>query len=249
MPRTDEERQKARLIATVVRKARRRFKGDRRAAADRFLSQYYRHVPPHDLVEHSPDTLFGAALAHWKLGTTRIPGKPSVRVYNPSMKTDGWRADHTVVEIVTDDMPFLVDSVTAELNRQGLTVHLIIHPVLKVRRDRRGRLRGLVETDESGTGVGAESFMQFAVTGQSSERLAEIAATMEAVINDVRAAVEDWRPIRNTMAADAAEVREFLRWIHDDHFTFLGFREFLIRGDGERATVSVNRKAGLGILR
>jgi glutamate dehydrogenase len=264
MPRTDEEQQKADLIATVVRKARRQFKGNRRAAADRFLSQYYRHVPPHDLVGQSPDTLFGAALAHWKLGTTRISGKSAVRVYNPSMKTDGWRSDHTVVEIVTDDMPFLVDSVTAGLNRQGLTVHLIIHPVLKVRRNRAGRLSEVLQAEESGTGVGAESFMHFEVTGQSGERLAEIAASTEAVINDVRAAVEDWRPIRNTMAAiieelgsppanvpaeDAAEVREFLRWIHDDHFTFLGFREFLIRGDGERATVSVNRKAGLGILR
>ncbi len=264
MPRTDEERQKADLIATVVRKARRRFTGDRRAAADRFLSQYYRHVPPHDLVEHSPDTLFGAALAHWKLGTTRIPGKSSVRVYNPSVKTDGWRADHTVVEIVTDDMPFLVDSVTAELNRQGLAVHLIIHPILKVRRGRAGRLAEVLQAEESGTGVGAESFMHFEVTGQSGERLAGIAASVEAVINDVRAAVEDWRPIRNTMAAiieelesppanvpaeDAAEVRDFLRWIHDDHFTFLGYREYLIKGGGERATVSVNRKAGLGILR
>ena len=264
MPRTNEEQQKANLIATVVRKARRRFKGNRRAAADRFLSQYYRHVPPHDLLEQSPDSLFGAALAHWNFGTTRAPGKAAVRVYNPSVKKHGWRSEHTVVEIVTDDMPFLVDSVTAELNRQGLIVHLIIHPILKVRRDKSGRLRELVETDESGTGVAAESFMHFEVTGQSGERLAGITASMEAVINDVRAAVEDWRPIRNTMAAiieelesppanvpaeDAAEVRDFLRWIHDDHFTFLGFREYLIKGDGERATVSANRKAGLGILR
>ncbi|MFQ5618300.1 MAG: NAD-glutamate dehydrogenase [Rhodospirillales bacterium] len=264
MPRTDDEQQKTDLIATVVRKARRQFKGKRRAAADRFLSQYYRHVPPHDLLEQSPDTLFGAALAHLKLGTTRIPGKSSVRVYNPSVKKDGWRSDRTVVEIVTDDMPFLVDSVTAELNRQGLTVHLIIHPILKVRRDRGGRLAEVLPAEKSGTGVGAESFMRFEVTAQSGARLAEIAAGVEAVINDVRAAVEDWRPIRNKMAAiieelesvpadvpaeDAAEVRDFLQWIHDDHFAFLGFREYKIKGDGKRATVSVNRKAGLGILR
>ncbi|MCH7956500.1 MAG: NAD-glutamate dehydrogenase, partial [Proteobacteria bacterium] len=156
MPRTGEEQQKADLIATVVRKAHRQFKGNRRAAADRFLSQYYRHVPPHDLLEQSPDTLFGAAMAHWTFGANRTPGKAAVRVYNPSEKTDGWRSDRTVVEIVTDDMPFLVDSVTAALNRQGLIVHLIIHPVLKVRRDKSGRLRELVETDESGTGVAAE---------------------------------------------------------------------------------------------
>ena len=69
------------------------------------------------------------------------PGTPKVRVYNPRFEEHGWQSTHTAVEIVTDDMPFLIDSVSMELNRRGCGVHLIIHPVLRVRRDADGAAR------------------------------------------------------------------------------------------------------------
>ena len=49
-------------------------------------------------------------------------GMPKVRVYNPEFEQHGWRTGHTVVEVVTDDMPFLVDSTTMELSGHGPTV-------------------------------------------------------------------------------------------------------------------------------
>ncbi|MFX8786199.1 hypothetical protein ABTM90_20465, partial [Acinetobacter baumannii] len=66
-------------------------------------------------------------------------------VYNPRLAEHGWASTHTVVEIVNDDMPFLVDSITAELNRRDISVHLVVHPVLRVARDQAGALAGLAE--------------------------------------------------------------------------------------------------------
>ena len=76
-------------------------------------------MPPEDLAELDPLDLYGAALAHWSFARQREPGAASVRVYNPDFEQHGWQSAHTVVEIVTDDMPFLVDSTTMELSGQG----------------------------------------------------------------------------------------------------------------------------------
>ncbi|MFQ5765542.1 MAG: NAD-glutamate dehydrogenase domain-containing protein, partial [Rhodospirillales bacterium] len=187
-----------------------------------------------------------------------------VRAFNPDPKKDGWHSDHTIIEIVNGDMPFLVDSVTAELNCQDLTVHLVIHPLLKVRRGKGGKFQGIVDAGEPADGAGDESFMHVQVTHQSGARLKEIEKAIRAVLGDVRVAVNDWLAMRGKMAAlidelastpkdvhpeDAAEIREFLRWIHDNHFTFLGFREYHHRGSGKNASITVDAKSGLGILR
>ena len=70
----------------------------------------------------------------------RHPGHAKIRIYNPDPTTDGWSSPHTIVEIVNDDMPFLVDSVSLAINASGRTVHLVIHPILSVMRDPKGRL-------------------------------------------------------------------------------------------------------------
>ena len=104
------------------------------------MRQYYRWVPPEDLAERDPLDVYGMALAHFNLARRRTPGTSTVRVYNPEYDSHGWRSTHTAVEVVTDDMPFLTDSVTMELSRLGFGVHLLIHPVVQVRRDAEGRL-------------------------------------------------------------------------------------------------------------
>ena len=93
-----------------------------------------------DLVHRSADDLAGAMLSHWQFGATRAPGRPKVRALSPTLADDGWVSRHSVIEIVNDDMPFLVDSTTLEIHRQGLTLHLIVHPILAVRRDAAGAL-------------------------------------------------------------------------------------------------------------
>ena len=250
------DRRKAELVKRIVAKARALGGKSGGASVERFVRLYYEHVPPRDMVDQTPENLAGAALSHWALAGRRKSGEAKVRVYNPSPAKDGWAAERTVVEIVNDDMPFLVDSVTAALNQEDVVVHLVIHPLVRTRRDKGGRLSGL---DDDGT---SESFMHFEITTQSGDRLAGIRAAVESVLRDVRAAVEDWRSMRGRMmaiideagarrdpTADQAEDREFLQWIHDDQFTFLGYRDYDVKTVGGQTKVVVDPKTGLGILR
>jgi glutamate dehydrogenase len=263
------EKLKSELIDRVLEEASSRLERARAAVIERFIRQFYANVPPDDLVGHSPDDLFGAAVSLWTFGARRQRGSAKVRVYNPRLDEHGWHSPHTVVEIVNDDMPFLVDSVTAALNRRELTVYLVIHPIVRTERDESGQLLGLAGDADAAAGPGrvvaSESFMQVWISEQTSaDRLAEIRQGLEDVLADVRAAVEDWSAMRGRVAEtletlattppplpeqEIEEATAFLRWLDADHFTFLGYREYDFLGEGEGATLAIREGSGLGILR
>ena len=100
-----------------------------------FVERYFRHVPTDELTSRAPEVYAGAARSHLELARDRLPGVANVRVYNPSTETDGWSNARTIIQVVTDDMPFLVDSVTGALVTAGIDIHLIVHPQLVVARD------------------------------------------------------------------------------------------------------------------
>lgn len=114
-----------------------------------YLQRYYLHTAPEDIEGRDPIDVFGAASSHYRLAEERPQGKANVRVHTPTVEENGWTCSHSVVEVVTDDMPFLVDSVTNELSRQGRGIHVVIHPQVVVRRDVTGKL---VEVLTDGTG-------------------------------------------------------------------------------------------------
>src|SRR2546421_12406662 len=96
---------------------------------EEFARLYYAEVDPEELAARAPLDLKGAAAAHLAFGRKFAAGQARIRAYNPVSGQHGWQSSHTAIEIVSDDMPFLVDSVTMEVNRQGLTLRLLIHPV------------------------------------------------------------------------------------------------------------------------
>ncbi|MEE9140003.1 MAG: NAD-glutamate dehydrogenase domain-containing protein, partial [Alphaproteobacteria bacterium] len=238
------------------------------AAAAEFVQAYYANVAAEDLRDRTPDSLYGAALALWGFGEKRVPGKAKIRIYNPRLENYGWKSSHTVVEIVNDDMPFLVDSVTAELNRRDITVHLVIHPIVRLRRDEEGARLAVLAEGEPGEpapeGAILESFMHVEVSEQPEAAHDDIRAGLANVLDDVRAAVEDWRPMCAKIdeiaaeidalgphldADEVAEVKAFLEWIRDDHFTFTGMRSYdLVREQGNDYHRPIPG-SGLGILR
>ncbi len=238
-----------------------------------FLGRYYRHVPVEDLAEREPLDLAGAALSHKQLAGHRPQGTANVRVFTPTVDEYGWTSGHTVVEIVTDDMPFLVDSVTTELSRQERGIHLMVHPQVVVRRDVTGALAELLEvsaTDwakqEHPRDSLVESWIHVEIDRETDpERVEEILGGVRSVLEDVRVAVEDWpkmkqraREIADELGAspppglppeEAAEGRALLEWLAEDHFTFLGYRDYtLVERDG-RDTLVARTGSGLGILR
>ncbi len=250
----------------------RRMIHDRLDAADiatvsAFVDAYYAHVPPADAAPCDPETLYGAALAVWTFLRHRRPRHARVRVYNPSFEEHGYQSDRTVVEIVNDDMPFLVDSVTATLSDLGLTVHLVIHPVICVVRDAQG---AMLDLGVSGTpGTIRESVMHVEIGQQTDAALLRTVETrILEVLDEVRAAVDDWpsmielarataEGLAETLAARhatdtpdlgrAAEMNRFLTWLCENHFTFLGSRDYTFVETGGR--LRADPEPGLGILR
>lgn len=252
------------LLKQVSKLMRAGAKGPKAATMVHFADQYFAHMPPQDIHARDAETLTGIAKSHWSTAAQRKPGKPAIRVYRPDAKKDGWSSARTIIEIVTEDMPFLVDSVSSEMNRRGLTVHLVVHPILKVKRDGRGRLLRILDAGEPEDGARLESWMHIEVDEETPEGERDVEKGVLKVLEDVRLAVQDWRPMRERMAKiidefratsgtvpeeESNEVREFLRWMHDNNFTFLGSRDYKITGSGKKISVTVDKKSALGILR
>ena len=116
MTMTAEQRQ-VDLVDRLAAEARRRVPADQGESIEHFVRRYFAHVAPDDVIYTSFETLLGGALSLWDFGRQRTPGVPGVRLYNPTVQRNGWGLEHTVVEIINDDMPFLVDSVSAEIHR------------------------------------------------------------------------------------------------------------------------------------
>ncbi|HEY2161583.1 MAG TPA: hypothetical protein VGH24_09775 [Solirubrobacteraceae bacterium] len=228
------------LIDAICERVREEFSEDEAALCEPFVRQYYRWVPPDDLARRSEDELYGIATTHWKLARVRKDGEPSLRVLNPTADRDAWESARTVVQVVSDDMPFIVDSVTMEVGRQGHSIDLVIHPVIVVRRDQDGRMIEVLDPDVRAPDAIAESVLGAELLREpDADRLEQLRAGIEHVLEEVRAAVEDWQPMRERMLglaegllgshpddASELEVVEFLRWVSNGHFTYLGYREY-----------------------
>src|SRR5215472_11663325 len=147
-----------------------------------FARQLYGGVSAGDLAALSLQELAAGAKSLWDLAAERPRNKPLVRLFHPTEKTHGWASHYIVAEIVNDDMPFLVDSTTAALQRHGLTVEMIAHPVVRIERDGRGKRVGFDRGDP-------ESVMQLRLSGPLVAAGAEaLAAVLRKVLGDVRAA-------------------------------------------------------------
>ncbi|HEV3404616.1 MAG TPA: NAD-glutamate dehydrogenase [Gaiellaceae bacterium] len=246
---------KAALVERAVEQARAKAPAAEGLQIEAFLRRYYADAALEDLGELD---LYGAALSHWQLLQRRSPGETKVRVYTPAIDEHGWASPHSVVELVTDDMPFLVDSVAMALTRAGSAIHLFLHPVVWVRRDEAGRL---VELD--GDGV-AESVIHVEIDRRSPAAAEALAAELRRALADVRAAVEDWQAMRAQLHAaiaelderplpidadELAEAKALLDWMHDDHFTFLGYREYELGTKDGEDVLNLVPGSGLGILR
>jgi glutamate dehydrogenase len=215
-----------------------------------YLRAYYRRVATEDLAP--PAGLMSVARTQAMMALRRPQGRALVRV-SPDLGT---------VDIVTDDMPYLVDSVTTELNRHLADINAIVHPLLRVRRDVTGALRGIrgingdmdTEPDEL-----VESWIHVEI-GHLAGRVTpdQLAADLRHVLEDVRVAVEDQPRMTSTAAQLAAhltpepgakEAARLLEWLANGHFTFLGYREYSLVHAPEGVGLRAVPGTGLGILR
>ncbi|MEJ2296912.1 MAG: NAD-glutamate dehydrogenase, partial [Woeseiaceae bacterium] len=159
----------------------------KKADVHRFLEQYFANVPFEDLEGRDEDIMARIAVEHLDFGTTRNKGQALLRIFNVSEEEDGYSSAFTFVEMINDDMPFLVDSVAAAINQRGLGVHITVHPIISVRRDGKGKLTGIAPTDSED--AQRESFIRFAITRVTdTKEINALKRNIRKVLTDVRVA-------------------------------------------------------------
>jgi glutamate dehydrogenase len=259
LPGTDEERAEAALIAAAAKILHH----GNREVPDDFIAGLFAYAEPEDLMRYDPRQLAALAADAWSLLAVRKPGVPKIRLdgHGASAGQERPRSE-SVLEIVNDDMPFLLDSVLSELAERGIDVRFVVHPVFSVERDQAGHLTAF-KGMKPAPGALRESVIYIHVERIDDEaRRAEIVEGIEQVLDAVRLCVSDWRTmvarVKETIAElkanppplPAAEVDEavaFLQWLVDNNFTLLGIRNYEFTDGGEKLEPVF--ESGLGILR
>jgi glutamate dehydrogenase len=226
-----------------------------------FVRAYVRRVPAVLVAELGTSGL-AAHVAHvYSFMSGREPGQLAVRAYNPELASDGWESAGSVVEVAVEDAPFLVDTVTTEMHVHGLQVRAVVHPVVGVERSEDGRIEAITPARGAHR---RESVMHFQADRRLDDgALEKLRADLVTVLSDLRLAVRDFLPMveRVETMIEAAQMggsrwspaviqesTEFLQWLTDDSFIYLGYREYAISGTGDEATIAVVPGSGLGIM-
>jgi glutamate dehydrogenase len=261
----DRARDEGRFSASVSEQLQQLQKRNKSTAkrpsdASAFVAAFFARTAPGDFDLHDTATWAALLADLTEFMRQRAPGVGKVRAFNPDAATNGWNGSNTVVQAVTDDSPFLVDSVNMAIANAGLQMHAVIHPVLAAARDADGHLLAL----DAAAGA-PESIMHFEIDRVAdADELARLQKAIEAALGDVRAAIEDWPAMREKTlavaadlphrrlpvdAAGIAEAQAFLEWVADDNFTFLGYREYEVAAVGGDEVLRAIGSSGLGILR
>jgi len=248
-------RQRVVLIERIVRAAR----SLKRAPSPAVLREYFRGVGEEDLASRTPTALAHLASLHLELARRRRRGATVVHAFSPEVGSPlGER--HSYVLVVTDDRPFLVDSLSLAFSNAGIGVQMLIHPVLATQRQKDGTLRRAA-IDPQSEGAVRESWQLYEIDRQfDAQRLAALEQTLRTTLADVQVAVEDWRAMRSKVidvigalqtasTPDRAEAVALLQWVEGAHFVFLGYRYSALRRGTRRDRLLPNRASGLGILR
>jgi glutamate dehydrogenase len=237
-----------------------------------FLQQFYQYVPQEDLAEYSACDLFYAAKNAFSFIKERKAGEQKLRIYTPSLDENGFKSPYSIIEMVNDDMPFIVDSTTETINKHGLAIHQIIHPVFVAKRDKTGLLKEVRLAQPGEKDESSESVVQFHVSQTSAPALAtKLEEDLKNTLHAVKAAVEDWRLMVDKaqetikeyqqfgknldvyakglrggeFKEELEETIDFMRWIADNNFVLLGYVAYDIDAKTTEALPNANSALGL----
>lgn len=216
-----------------------------------FAEYFYGSVSQEDVNSRSPNELYSAILNLWLFMQDYSRGQTKIRIFNPTLEQHGWQSNQTIIEILIEDMPFLVDSLLMLLNKKGINTHLFIHVPLAINRSNKKQISGLEKKPPSAD-VQFETPMYLEVDRlEDQDAIDELMAEINDVLEDVRLVVKDWRPMQMKLnevieEIDNAKLDEevteeaiaFLNWVASDHFTFMGYRHHkvkAVKGDYQKA--------------
>ncbi len=266
------------LIDSILGSLPERYANDSSDALEKFIARYYRQTAENDFSSSTPEDFGGAAISHWQLMQRRRPGETLVRVFNPRVEQHGWQSAHTVVEIVADDMPYLVNSVTMAITHAGSNIHLTVHPILQIQRDSTGSYVALDCGDEKGSGTKksksgkdkaintfAESLVHLQIDRLVDEdQIITLQEKINRTIFQVSTVYEDSQKLAKqplNMAKllesqldlddQANSMLELLNWLDGSHFHVFGAGEFKQRKQTAQqiSDFKLVKGSALGLLR
>ncbi len=218
-----------------------------------------------DLDERSDSDLYGAILSLWNLLQEKNSASPCIKVFNPEIAKHGWQSSHTVIQIIVDDTPFLVDSVRMAINRNNLTSHLILHTPMHFKRDDNGQVTEFVDKENRSDKHISETVFLIEVDRISeSKNLNNLVKELKSVVSEVSLSVADWQPMRDKLtqitngfdssnSKASAQVKSqgktFLNWLNDHNFTLMGYRYYkVIAIEGDHRWCPVD-DSSLGLMK
>ena len=259
---TQAETRKIALLAEIEKLIAANVPAAQRSQAQVFTAKYCNEVDAEDFIARDAAEWTALSLSHFAFGNDFQRGAPKMRIFNPTQTENGWERASTVIEFVNDDMPFLVDSIAMEINRQGIAIQLVLHPLFDATRDQHGVLAKL---DDAKGGKQLESWIHVEVDRITDPaRIKALGDGLVSVLSDVRAVVGDFPAMKAKIAEMLAnmggaakvvppeeldEARAFLAWAADNHFTFLGYRDYELSQQNGVDILKIVPKSGLGILR
>jgi glutamate dehydrogenase len=231
-----------------------------------FAEQFFGIIALDELTQRRLSDLVGSTLSAWALLAHFEAAQPQVRVFNPDYEKHGWQSTHTAIEVLHPDIPFLVDSLRIELNRRGYSIHTLQNSVLNVRRNPQGILQELLPKGAAAADARQESLMFLEINrcASNTEIMALQGALLE-VLEEVRISVADFLPMKARAAellshlgkrkaakgpsgsAEIEEIKVFLQWLQDDHFTFLGYEEFSVHETAGGGYIQYDPESLLGL--
>lgn len=252
-------------VSKIVDLAKTSLSKELQPLAEVFIRQFFYDVNWSEFDSLVSSDLSAMALSLWNLSYQRQPHQAKIRIFNPDLKKDGWESPHTIVEIITDDMPFLVNSLQSELNRLQVAVYLIVHlGGIKVNRDRDGNVIKMVSIQSNEDADLIEAPLYFEIERQQDPKIIKnLKTNLERILRDVKLAVNDLdkmkeavqqsiREIKNVRLGlnddDADESCQFLQWLLDGNFIFLGYCNYQLVKSNSRVTLQLLKKSGLGVL-
>src|SRR6266540_3334032 len=216
---------KERLLRELLERVADHLAADRAEVVCAFARMYARRLPAEVAAGLTAEELFGQVMGVFELADARGTDPIAVRAFNPTLAGDGYTSVGTIVEQNTEDSPFLVDSLTEEISKQGHSIRFVLHPIIGVQRDDEGRIASVSEAIEAET---RESVMHFELERHlKPEELERLTEGLRRVLGDVRRAVRDFREMQARIG----------RMVEGERV-----------GEGDARALRVVPQSGLGIL-
>ncbi|WP_068545257.1 NAD-glutamate dehydrogenase [Thalassotalea crassostreae] len=253
------------LLTNVARLIHDKVPSETAPLLEQFANLLYSNISTDDLAGRNESDVYGATLSLFKAFNENAGESAFIRVINPEVSKNGWKSSHTVIEVISRDMPFLVDSTRIALNRLGLSPHIFLNCPMNVVRDYKGSINAMVNSNEKLKDSVAETVFFIEIDRLTEqEDIDSLSNELKSVYEDVNLTVTDWQQMRNQFEQTIASIdsskklfdkteykesKEFLTWLSNNNFTFMGYRQYNVEKEKGSIALVADISSSLGLMK